>query len=238
MNCLKSFITFPYYYFFENSLLKSEQNFGEEFKPILPKDSLNNKRKLIQLEDKLKEFSPETERIDRIDRIGKVTSLSTLSTLPTITTHSDESKFDSPNNNFTPKKVKFSQTNMILTIHSELDWEGEFSTAYKVKEIKTKISYAVKKRKTPFKSHIERIENLEEVEIMWKLENHPNCIQLFSAWEQQAYNIKLGNLSQLRFSYKSREIILLSKSMVKFNPNERPNIQKVVNIVKEKKLCD
>ncbi|RHZ45363.1 hypothetical protein Glove_680g66 [Diversispora epigaea] len=64
---------------------------------------------------------------------------------------------------------------------------GEFSIAFRVKDKKTNTLYAVKKRKIPFGSHTERCENLEEVEIMWKLGNHPNCIQLFAAWEQQGY---------------------------------------------------
>ncbi|CAG8539099.1 11530_t:CDS:1 [Diversispora eburnea] len=64
---------------------------------------------------------------------------------------------------------------------------GEFSIAYKVKDTKTKISYAIKKRKVPFESHSNRIENLEEVEIMWKIGEHSNCVQLFSAWEQKGF---------------------------------------------------
>ncbi|RHZ88094.1 hypothetical protein Glove_26g20 [Diversispora epigaea] len=64
---------------------------------------------------------------------------------------------------------------------------GEFSIAYKVKDTKTKFSYAIKKRKVPFESHSNRIENLEEVEMMWKIGEHPNCVQLFSAWEQKGF---------------------------------------------------
>ncbi|CAG8501372.1 1481_t:CDS:1 [Acaulospora colombiana] len=64
---------------------------------------------------------------------------------------------------------------------------GEFSIAYKVTDRKSGILYAVKKAKNPFKSNVVRSECLEEVEIMWKLGKHPNCIQLFSAWEQRGH---------------------------------------------------
>ncbi|KAF0400484.1 Mitosis inhibitor protein kinase wee1 [Gigaspora margarita] len=61
---------------------------------------------------------------------------------------------------------------------------GEFSIAYKVKDRKTGTLYAIKKTKNPFVSLNSRIRSLCEVEIMWQLGSHPNCVKLVAAWEQ------------------------------------------------------
>ncbi|CAG8521109.1 13824_t:CDS:1 [Acaulospora morrowiae] len=105
----------------------------------------------------------------------------------------DESYFKDVGRNsriFCPPKASGSQYKDYFTDNFIVDSVlgiGEFSTAYKVNDRKTGALYAVKKAKTPFKSHTARAERLEEVEIMWKLGKHPNCLQLFSAWEQRGH---------------------------------------------------
>ncbi|CAJ0884945.1 13841_t:CDS:2 [Entrophospora sp. SA101] len=63
---------------------------------------------------------------------------------------------------------------------------GEFSEAFKVRD-KTGKTYVIKKAKRPFKNLCDRQDKLEEVEILWKLGKHSNCLELISAWEQEGY---------------------------------------------------
>ncbi|CAG8492671.1 17181_t:CDS:2, partial [Dentiscutata erythropus] len=64
---------------------------------------------------------------------------------------------------------------------------GEFSIAYKVKDKKTGALYVIKKTKNPFVSLNSRIRSLCEVEIMWLLGSHQNCVKLVAAWEQHGH---------------------------------------------------
>ncbi|CAG8732226.1 28211_t:CDS:2 [Racocetra persica] len=64
---------------------------------------------------------------------------------------------------------------------------GEFSVAYKVEDRKSGVYYAIKKSKNPFVSLNSRFRSLNEVEIMWQLGSHPNCVKLVAAWEQHGH---------------------------------------------------
>jgi len=61
---------------------------------------------------------------------------------------------------------------------------GSFAVVYKVKDLKDNKYYAVKVAKTPFHGEKDRINQLEEVNIWWKIGNNDNCVQLHQAWEQ------------------------------------------------------
>ncbi|KAG9291063.1 hypothetical protein G9A89_012935 [Geosiphon pyriformis] len=61
---------------------------------------------------------------------------------------------------------------------------GEFSNVYKVKDKTSGKYYAVKQSKRKFAGIKDR-DHLEEVEILWKLGQHPHCVEIISAWEQK-----------------------------------------------------
>jgi len=61
---------------------------------------------------------------------------------------------------------------------------GSFAIVYKVKDLKDDKYYAVKVAKNPFHGEKDRINQLEEVNIWWKIGNNDHCVQLHQAWEQ------------------------------------------------------
>jgi len=61
---------------------------------------------------------------------------------------------------------------------------GSFAIVYKVKDLKDNKYYAVKVAKNPFHGEKDRINQLEEVNIWWKIGNNDHCVQLHQAWEQ------------------------------------------------------
>ncbi|CAG8480521.1 5191_t:CDS:2 [Paraglomus occultum] len=64
---------------------------------------------------------------------------------------------------------------------------GEFSDAYEVCDKRSGQYYAIKKTKLKYAGLSDRRKRLEEVEIMWKLEPHPHCVQLIQAWEERGH---------------------------------------------------
>jgi serine/threonine protein kinase len=71
--------------------------------------------------------------------------------------------------------------------HFKVEWSlgaGEFSDALAARFLVDNQLYAVKRTKVPYLGMRDRERKLEEVEIMWRIGDHPHCIRLEDAWEQ------------------------------------------------------
>lgn len=64
---------------------------------------------------------------------------------------------------------------------------GEFSEAFAARFKEDGCLYAVKRRKFPYVGVRDRLRQLEEVEILWQIDQHPHCIRLVNAWEQMGH---------------------------------------------------
>ena len=61
---------------------------------------------------------------------------------------------------------------------------GGFGEVFKVQSKDDGKTYAVKKAMSPYKGVGDRRRRLQEVQIQAKLQDHPNCVKLFHAWEE------------------------------------------------------
>ncbi|RKP09435.1 kinase-like domain-containing protein, partial [Thamnocephalis sphaerospora] len=64
---------------------------------------------------------------------------------------------------------------------------GEFSEAFAARFKDDKRLYAVKRTKFPYAGLRDRQRQLNEVEILWRIGQHPHCICLVDAWEQMGH---------------------------------------------------
>ncbi|KAI9022561.1 kinase-like domain-containing protein [Hyaloraphidium curvatum] len=65
--------------------------------------------------------------------------------------------------------------------------KGSFADAFKVQSRIDRKPYAIKRTRHPYNGHRDRSKRLTEVDIMWKVGIHPNCVQLLDAWEQRGH---------------------------------------------------
>ncbi|OMJ29091.1 Mitosis inhibitor protein kinase wee1 [Smittium culicis] len=62
--------------------------------------------------------------------------------------------------------------------------KGNFSTVLLTRNLEDGKTSALKKTSRSFTGRRDRIRKLNEVEILWRLKNHPNIIDIYSSWEQ------------------------------------------------------
>jgi len=65
--------------------------------------------------------------------------------------------------------------------------EGSFSYVYKVTCKNDNLNYAVKKTKQSYVGLKDRKKKLQEIQVFQKLGDHPNCLKLHEAWEEEGY---------------------------------------------------
>eukprot|EP01135_Chromosphaera_perkinsii_P004241 Nk52_evm30s272 gene=Nk52_evmTU30s272 len=74
---------------------------------------------------------------------------------------------------------------------------GSFGKVFRAKRKDDQQYYAVKRSHEPFKSENDRNLRLEEVRIVRSLGPHPNCVQLYNAWQSGGYLYTVGELCEL-----------------------------------------
>ncbi|KAJ3383424.1 hypothetical protein HDU92_004218 [Lobulomyces angularis] len=91
--------------------------------------------------------------------------------------------FNNPNNFYVNSVDLFDEKFILL----EKLGSGSFAEVFKVVEKGTNVEYAIKKTKKVYQAHRDRMLKLEEVELMWEVNNSANCVKLINAWEQNGY---------------------------------------------------
>ncbi|KAJ2160751.1 mitosis inhibitor protein kinase swe1 [Coemansia sp. RSA 552] len=65
--------------------------------------------------------------------------------------------------------------------------EGHFSSVFSVRSLENGQLYAVKRTRSPYAGKLERGKKLREVEILWRVAQHPGVVRLVDAWEQDGH---------------------------------------------------
>eukprot|EP00917_Polyrhabdina_sp_WS-2016_P026057 GHVP01055999.1.p1 GENE.GHVP01055999.1~~GHVP01055999.1.p1 ORF type:complete len:397 (-),score=93.47 GHVP01055999.1:3766-4956(-) len=104
--------------------------------------------------------------------------------------------------------------------------EGDFSEVYLVENRENKALSVVKRLKREHTGKRNREETIKEVKNLWKIVGTRNCIQIYSAWEQNGYcyieteYLSKGNLRELmelnkceNIRFNEEEIVLVSMSI-------------------------
>lgn len=96
----------------------------------------------------------------------------------------------------------------------DLIGRGSFSDVFRVRKKGQMTTFALKRSRMPFSGFVDRQRRLEEVLNLWLAANHPHCIQIYSAWEQQGY---LHILMELCDNGSLRDVIdYMAQSQARF----------------------